>query len=96
MKVIFEPTDRFSDLPSNYQDAAREYLIGREFDSPVEGLRSLEEQDKYRDVKFYVGKVSLSPKQLPAIVTRVPITVLLSDNKHSPYEIDCLVAKVKN
>ncbi len=95
MKVVFEPTEKFTNLPKDYQDAAQEYLIGKEFDSLNAGLHSIEEQNKYLGIRFYVGNVNIKPLELPTEITRVPITALLKNEEQKPYEVNCLVAKIK-
>ena len=97
MKIVFEPTERFTNLPRNYQDAASEYLIGREFDSLDSGLRFLQEKSQ-AGIRFYAGKVDIRPRELPVSITRIPIMASWSiegEPQAKLYEVAGLVAKVK-
>ncbi len=96
MTITIEPTDKFPYLPENYQRAAKEFLIGREFDSPSEALYRLNEQlGEKSNIRFYIETISVRPAQLPIILTRIPIKAILMDEEEDcPYQIDCLVAKI--
>jgi len=91
--IVIEPTKEFEEIPEAWQEVARKYMLGREFNSLEEVFNQRDGRGVFVLSNFYVGEKRVIPNNLPYTITEVDIIARWSDS-HLNYERIALKAKI--
>lgn len=95
MTIIVEPTENFKLIPKAWQDAAKRYMFGKDFNSLREIFNQQDEHGCYVLSNFHVAEERIRPSNLPKTMTEVDIIADWADTHGGDYSYRALRAKVK-